>query len=156
MKKRVINTKYDCQCDICGEIFSAKYSNSKYCSNACKQKAYRQGYSERKQTQNTIELQLLEQQNKAIELANKEIELQNEKKKAEIMLEQRIIEQNEQKIRLIKEQNERERLKQEEETRRKQEQSIRDMHFEQEQKRYASMGSILGDILSSAFSGKHK
>lgn len=34
------------RCEICGRQFSAKRSTAKYCSNGCKQKAYRhhQGY----------------------------------------------------------------------------------------------------------------
>jgi hypothetical protein len=105
-KKRVIKSHYYCECDVCGKNFTAKYSNTRYCSNACKQKAYRIGYSEKKTRENTIELQLLTQK-------NKETELQNEKLRLELTIQQNEIRRNTQKLQLIDE--EKERVRQEEE-----------------------------------------
>lgn len=151
MKKRVIKTKYSCECDICGKIFTAKYSNTQYCSNACKQKAYRIGYSERKTQENTLELQLLLQKNKDTELQNEKIRLEN-------ISMQREIERNAQKLQLIEEDKRRKQQEEEKEQERKARWAQNDLLFQQridqQQKETQIAGAMLGKLLDAAFSRK--
>lgn len=145
MKTRIIKTKYDCECEICGKEYISKYSNSQYCSKACKQKAYREGYSERKKALNTLEMQLLEQKNKENELLNEKLRLETKLKEQEIELYAK-------KSQLLAEEKQKEKREQERENKRKKEDQLFLQQMAQQKMQTDLLGSVLGNLLGNGFS----
>ena len=46
LSQKRLEARQDRVCKVCGKVFTPKRSDGVYCSNACRQKAYRQGVTD--------------------------------------------------------------------------------------------------------------
>ena len=56
-KEQRYQKRKDTVCSVCGKVFTPKRADSKYCSNACRQKAYRERVTVTPSVQNEHEVQ---------------------------------------------------------------------------------------------------